>query len=175
MSRWNSHDVAFKGMIQVAKDRGLIIQKEVARVKRWYLNSDEICIIGNHNDANQTLEQALVDGFDTWMPKIKKALTGYNTSDKIKQGMDELASKAEESVKDKVMECIGADILYFDRADGTLYTLKDGEKNKEVLTVSDKSNWLNEIVDYYEQNKQSLNGLYLAARKKIKKADADNA
>lgn len=165
---WASGDTRFKGIVNVAIDKGILVKKEISRITHWYIENEPICIVPAGSDDKEVLISAITDNFDIWFNKIDKALKGVGHSDHIEALMGDLGLKKDHTTEQKVLDCIKADVLYFDRGTSEVYTLKEGEKNEVKLTVKDKANWLEETVAFYDKNKKSLTGLWLASQKKQK-------
>lgn len=174
-AKWYTQDTEFKGIIQVAKDKGLIYRTVINGTARWFLQNDEICIVRANTDEADELNAAIVANFNTWMRKIENAVKGTNVDGKIGELMSEYTKDAEQSKKELVARCVEANVLYFDLGEKAVYKMKNGEKSDKVIDVKDIDKWMSELVEYYEQdnNGKSLNGLALAASKKLKKANAD--
>lgn len=179
MNNWESSIIALRGLIQVAIDKGILVYKQKNGVYRWFLNEDEVCIVGAHEDSRAALESSIKEAINTWIKPLKKAVEGkVQTYDdgSVARAMNDTGDV---TTLDKLNLCIQQDVIQFDRASNTVYSIRAGEYHDELAKITDKANWKQEVVSKIESGELDdfVQGRYLSACKKQKKEleNANNA
>lgn len=179
INNWDSSIIVLRGIIQIAVDKGILVYKQKNGVYRWFLNDDEVCIVGAHEDSRVALENAVKESVNTWLAPLRKAVQGASGKYDDEGLTKALNNEPKDTTLDKLNLCLQQDVITYDRGSKALYAIRGGELGDKLWDVTDPINWKQDVVDKIDSGEidDFIQGRWLSAKKKQKKEleNANNA
>jgi hypothetical protein len=176
--RWTTQSTGFRGTLNVALEKGIIVIIDNNGYKRVTLKIDgvdkEVAIIDKSYIGTEKdfIYETFTNRFDELYVPVSKAVSGVKASD-INEKMDKMKDN-ETSDRDKVEKMFAYRVLKLvDGEEDGIYVQNGIAKDeKAYFRVQNEDKYISETLDFFEQtvNKKTFSFLWMQTANKMKKA-----
>ena len=184
---WATSGDNLVGKLRLAIDRRIIIEKKdptANNMPSWFWDTDQhkerIVVISGVKGALMALHNAFAENYNALYPILEEAMSWSNIEAGRQQIMtkvnisssraDVMAAAWEISTEEIIGEALSREIIYYDRKDGAVYALENGEIGDELFKADpdSSSTWRAQYAEYLEDAPvQTINSLRLKLGHKV--------
>lgn len=162
---WFNVETQFRGLLQVAKDKGVLVYKIVNGVPKWYFGQEQVCIVQNGEPEMDALINAILPEIHSWKHKLEQSVGGV-VDDRITKALSKAEEQKDNTIKEKINDCIEADLIYHDRPQNAVFFVTKKGIGDKIIDVPEGSNWFKELEAHFEKEPKELDARWRIARRK---------